>query len=181
MKTLLTLLLALTMATPALAKTRAEALSDQAALNSSAPNAHVTARSGDMAVMEKVHILRAKYDFAVQGGAVGAVTLLDVSTGKAAVLPKGAIVRDCLIDVITPGTTSASGTMALGTGQATNDLKAALAAASYTGLVACVPVGTAASAIKLTADRTMSGTIATGALTAGKWYVIVHYEMSDTL
>jgi hypothetical protein len=179
MKTfLIVLALALVAPTAALAGTRAQLLSDQFQLNQNKPS---TARLGDKSVAEKIHTLRAKYDFAVQGGAVGAVTLLDVSTGKSAVLPKGAIVRHCIIDVITPATTSASGTLALSTGQTAADLKAATAAASYTGLLACVPVGTAASAIKLTADRTMVGAIATGALTAGKLYVIVQYELSDTL
>jgi hypothetical protein len=162
--------------------TRTQALADQYKLNQATPQALAEARLGDKVIGQQVHTMRAYYSFAVQGGASAAtVTLRDATTDKPAVLPKGAIVRDCLIDVITPGTTSTSATMALSTGQSAGDLKAALAAASYSGLVACIPVGTAASAIKLTADRTMTGTIAVGTFTAGKWYVIIHYELSDTL
>jgi hypothetical protein len=132
---------------------------------------------GRILVRREQRLMKCKYDFAVQGGAVSTVNLVD-EDGKACVVPKGAIIRDVMIDVITAGTTSASGTMAL-TAQSAGDLKAALAAASYTGLVAGIPVGTAATAIKMTADRTVQGTIATGALTAGKWYVLIEYILSD--
>lgn len=180
MKKLL-LALVLTLCTQsAFADTRADALNAQAVLNRAVPNGAV-AKLGDKEVFKKENVMRATYDFAVLGGAVGAVTLRDAVTGGSAVLPKGALVRDCVIDVVTAPTSGGSATIALGTGQATTDLKAATAIATYTALLACVPVGTAATAIKLTADRTMSATIATAALTAGKFYVVVHYELSDTL
>ena len=150
-------------------------------LNSSSPNAQHEAKLGNLLIDKKEHVLRAVYDFSVLGGAVSTVSLRDASdTSVAAKLPKGAIVRDCIIDVITAPTSGGSATIALGTGASTTDLKAATAIASYSGLHACVPVGTAASAIKLTSDQTMSATIATAALTAGKIYVVVHYELSDT-
>lgn len=150
-------------------------------LNTSSPNALHETRLGNLLVDKKEHVLRAVYDFSVLGGAVGALTLRDASDlAVAAKLPKGAIVRNCAIDVITAPTSGGAATIALGTGAAANDLKAATAIASYTGLVACVPVGTVATAIKLTADQTMSATVATAALTAGKIYVVVQYELSDT-
>jgi hypothetical protein len=123
-------------------------------------------------------LLKCKYDFALQGGAISTVNLVD-EDGKACVVPKGAVIRDVLIDVITAGTTGTGATMAL-TAQSAGDLKAALAAASYTGLVAGIPVGTTATAIKLTADRTLQATIATGTFTAGKWYVLIEYILSDS-
>jgi hypothetical protein len=123
-----------------------------------------------------IQVMIAQYDFAIQGGEIGSVNLLGLN-GKAAVLPQNAIIVDSLIDVLTPCTTSASGTIAL-TAQSAGDLKAALAAASYTGLVAGIPVGTAATAIKMTADRTLQATIATGAITAGKFNLIVEYIYS---
>ncbi len=181
MKFLSALIVALVLSSSVQAGTRQSELNAQFLLNKAAPGSLQKSRLGDRAVNETLHTLRAKYDFAVQGGATGAVTLLDVSTGQAAVLPKGAIVRDCIIDVITPATTSAAGTLALSTGKSAADLRTATAAASVTGLLACVPVGTAATAIKMTADSTMVGDIATGALTAGKLYVIIQYELSDTL
>ena len=123
-----------------------------------------------------IQVIIAQYDFAVQGGAIGSVNLLGLD-GKAAVLPQNAIIVDSLIDVITPCTTSTSGTIAL-SAQSAGDIKAALAAASYTGLVAGIPVGSAATSIKMTADRTLQATIATGTITAGKFNLIIEYIYS---
>lgn len=139
---------------------------------------------GTLIARDKIWDLVVQYDFAKSGGAISTITLPYPSSagGPGAVsakLPKGAVVIGCYIDVITALTTSASGTMALSTGQAANDLKAALAAASYTGIVACVPVGTAATAIKLTADSTPNAVIATGAITAGKFNLHIQYVLSE--
>lgn len=124
----------------------------------------------------QVSLAKATYDFSVDGGAISTITFATNAT-----IPSGAIILGGIIDVLTPGTTSASGTMALGTsaGSSTTSLKAALAAASYTGLVAVVPVFTAATMVKLTAAGQITGTIATGALTAGKWNVIVAYVLGS--
>jgi hypothetical protein len=120
----------------------------------------------------------ATYDFAVLGGAVGSVNLLDCD-GKAATLPKGAIITMCIIDIITTFTSGGSATVALGSGVATNDLKAATAFGSYTaGLLTGIQTGATSTAIKLTADGTMSATIAVAALTAGKCNVVVEYVVS---
>lgn len=141
---------------------------------------------GTKVMRDQVHDLTLQYDFAKDTGAITTKKNLRFPadsggspSSSSAALPKGAIVIGCYIDVITAGTTSASGTMALSTGQAAGDLKAALAAASYTGIVACIPVGTAATAIKLTADSVPYYAIATGALTAGKWNLHIQYVLSD--
>lgn len=139
---------------------------------------------GSKVIRDSMRHVVAQYDFAKDGGAISTITLRGPATAGSnqrpkVVLPKGSIVVGCYIDVITPGTTSASGTMAIGTGAATNDLKAALAAASYSGIVACVPTGTAATSIKLASDSTMTVSIATGAFTAGKWNIHVMYLLSD--
>ena len=131
---------------------------------------------GSLMLRGHIQVLIAQYDFAVQGGAIGTVNLLGLD-GKPVVVPQSAIIVDSLIDVLTPCTTSASGTIAL-TAQTAGDIKAALAAASYTGLVAGIPVGTAATSIKMTADRTLQATIATGAITAGKFNLIIEYIYS---
>lgn len=164
----------LSFCTQVFAGTLASERAAQFELNQASPGAMAKHQLGTRTQSQRVLIAKAKYDFAVQGGAIGTVNLVG-EDGKAVVLPNKAVVVDCLIDVLTQGATSASGTLALGTGQAGNDLKAATAAASYTGRVACVPVGSAATVIKLTADRTMTATIATGALTAGKLWVYVYY------
>ncbi len=105
-------------------------------------------------------VAKVTYDFAFHGGAIGAI-LLPLA------LPANAIIFDGVIDVVTAPTSGGSATIALGFNTAT-DMKAATAIASYTGLVALVPVGTAATAVKLTADRQLTLTVATAALTAGK-------------
>ena len=140
---------------------------------------------GTKVMRDAMHDAVYQYSFAIDGGAISTKTVLrqPATQGSAASssssLPKGAIVVGCYIDVITALTTSASGTMALSTGQAAADLKSATAAASYTGIVACIPVNTAAAAIKLTADSTPYFAIATGAITAGKFNLHVQYMLSD--
>jgi hypothetical protein len=140
---------------------------------------------GTKIIRDGVHDLVVQYSFAVDGGAISTKTVMRTPATQTSpqepngTLPKGAVVIGCYIDVITAGTTSASGTMALSTGQSAGDLKAATAAASYTGIVACIPVQTAATAIKITADSKPYYAIATGALTAGKWNLHIQYVLSD--
>lgn len=115
--------------------------------------------------------VKCTYDYDVHGGAVGAIELpLD--------LPDNAIIWTGVADVVTAPTSGGSATIALGVNTAT-DLKAATAIASWTGLVALVPVGSAATAVKLTADRTLTLTIATAALTAGLINFFLQYFEGD--
>lgn len=174
MRFLFTFILTVLFSLPVFGVTLSQTRDAQFGLNKASPGAMAKYQLGTTVVSNRIHIAKAKYDFAVQGGAIGTGNLVG-EDGKSVVLPNKAVVVDCLLDVLTAGDTAAAGTIALGTGQAGNDIKAALAAASYTGRVACVPVGTAATAIKLTADRTMTYTIATGAITAGKVWVYVYY------
>lgn len=160
------------------AATRADTLAKQFGLNQASPEQMRKQQLGTSLVMNRVHDLKAIYDFSVLGGALNATLTLRGDDGKPVIIPKNAVIIDCYIDVLTPLTTSASGTMAL-QAQAANDLHTALAAASYTGIVACVPVGTAASAIKMTSDGTLKAVIATGAITAGKFNLHVQYVMSE--
>jgi hypothetical protein len=53
--------------------------------------------------------VKAKYDFTVQGGAVGAVNLLD-EEGNVAKLPDNAIITNCIIDVVTAPTSASTPT-----------------------------------------------------------------------
>lgn len=137
---------------------------------------------GTKVIRDQARFMKVQYDFAQQGGAVGTVNLLVPKTpgGPGALkgtLPKNALIIGCYIDVLTPAT--GAGSIALGTGQTTVDLKAATAAASYTGIVACIPTGSAASSIKLTADRIPTATISVGTITAGKFNVLIEYVLSD--
>lgn len=116
----------------------------------------------------------ATYDFAVDGGAVAAHPL-------GVEIPKGAVVVDSLIDVLTTcvGDTGETATMAIHL-QSANDIVSAIAIGDTgapwdAGLHAGVPVGTAATSIKMTADRQITATIGTEAFTAGKFRVWIHY------
>lgn len=123
------------------------------------------------------NVMKCVWDFAVQGGAVGSLLLLD-DLGNAAKLPSGAIITGGYIDIITAiSSTSNDGTIAL-TAQSAGDLKAAVDGDTLSGIVALIPVGTAATAIKLTAERQITLTIAVHALLTGKISVYVEYLAS---
>ena len=115
-------------------------------------------------------------------------------------LPDNAIVIKDWYDVVTTFTTADdSGTSALKV-QGANDLKAAIAIVTSgdvwdAGIHACLPndfaldgnaltaiemaAARAATAIKLTAERELTATVAVQALTAGKLVLYVEYVISD--
>lgn len=161
------------------AATLAEVNACEYGLNLASPGQMQKCLLGSKIQKGRVHSMKGTWNFAVDGGSSAAAIGLKGPNGKALTLPNKAIVRDCIIDVITAPTSAGSATIAIGTGQAANDLKVAAAYSGFSALMACVPVGTAATAIKLTADRSPTLTIATAPLTAGKINVIIDYEISE--
>ena len=135
---------------------------------------------GTQVTTEKKWLIRATYDFAVSGGAISTITLKGSEGSGTPTIPKGAIVTKALFDVVTAPTSGGSATLAFSTGQSAADLKAATAYSSFSGIVAGIPVETAATAIKMTADRNPTVAIATATVTAGKIYVLIEYIMSKT-
>lgn len=129
---------------------------------------------------KNVNVVVGKYSFAVQGGAVGTVNLLsDLNDSKSTItIPDNAVIKKVYIDVLTDPTSGGSATVAVRL-QSAGDLKGATAIASFTGIMDGVPAGAAANMIKLSADRTLQATIATAALTAGKFNVYVEYVLGD--
>lgn len=111
-------------------------------------------------------IAKATYDVVSHGGAVGNISL-DLK------LPDNAIVYDGLIDVIEAPTSGGSATVAV-TIEGAADLLAATAISAVTGQLDTVPDGTAANAVKLTADRMLTVTVATATLTAGKFHIYLY-------
>lgn len=97
-------------------------------------------------------------------------------------LPAGAIVLQGLVDVVTTFTSATdAATIALRI-QSANDLVSAIAISNGAnpwdaGLKATVPVDTAATAIKLTAEREVQAVVAVETLTAGKLRVYVRYYL----
>ena len=107
---------------------------------------------------------RATWDFAVQGGTIGAITLNPT-------IPANIIILDGYYDVVTTFV-GATNTVSLGF-ETTTDLLAATAIATYgtIGRHAVLPVDTAASSLKTTVARQLVITIATANVTAGKMFI----------
>ncbi|QES45262.1 hypothetical protein DEJ49_33530 [Streptomyces venezuelae] len=116
------------------------------------------------------------YDFAVDGGAAGTLTLRNGSGDSLPnEIPAGAVVLGGYIDVTT-ACLSATGTMAFQI-EGAADLTSALAQAGLTtGLKAVTPSFTGSTAIKTTAKRSIRVVIATAAFTAGKLSVVLFYK-----
>jgi hypothetical protein len=114
---------------------------------------------------------RALYEFAIDGGAVGDITLRGDS------LPSGAIVLDAFLHVDTALTSGGAATVAVKVESAA-DINAADAISgapwSTTGAKRTDFTATTAP-IKTTAARSIVATVATAALTAGKFSVVVEY------
>jgi hypothetical protein len=126
-----------------------------------------------------LRVARATYDFAVNGGAIGAIPL-------AATLPVGALVVGGFIEVVTTCTTAGAdaGTMAVHV-QGANDVVSAIAVSNGAnpwdaGKQAIVPKANTpeSTAIKIaTTAKPITATIAGQAFTAGKFIVFLYYVM----
>lgn len=122
------------------------------------------------------HIRRTKkflYDFAVQGGAVGAITLTD-EDGEAQTIPADAVIVSSTIHVITACTSGGAATLAFGITGTAAGFKAATAVGSYT--LDAVFLGEASTPLHSGATaKSVLLTVAAAALTAGKIEVFVEY------
>jgi hypothetical protein len=130
----------------------------------------------DGAFASVLRCAKAEYDFAVDGGAVSAIDL-NVD------LPDNAIIVSGFIEVITTLTSAGdSATIAIHANSA-GDIVAAVAISAATdwdaGIKSIIPVGTGATAIKLTALRAITATIAVQAVTAGKFNVHLFYVIGE--
>lgn len=117
------------------------------------------------------------YEFAVDGGAISTITPANSPT-----IPIGSIILGGTLDITTTLTSGGAATIAVGTsaGSSTTSIKGATAVASWTaGQLATVPVFTAATYVKLTAAGRPTLTIATAALTAGKFDVNLAYLVGN--
>ncbi|MFC3986797.1 hypothetical protein [Streptosporangium jomthongense] len=123
---------------------------------------------------------RGEYDFAVDGGAVSTITLRSApgdSNGND--IPAGSVIVGGYIEVDTAVTSGGSATVGVNS-EGAGDLLAATAVSgapwSTTGRKAITPVFTAGTSVKTTARRNLAIAIATAALTAGKFRVVVFYR-----
>ena len=121
-----------------------------------------------------------EFDFAVDGGAVGTITLRAQPTDATGnEIPAGSVITGGYIEVDTPFTSGGAATVSAGS-EAAADLQAAAAVSgapwSSTGRKSIVPAGTGATSVKTTAKRALTLTVAVAALTAGKGRVVVFYR-----
>jgi hypothetical protein len=122
----------------------------------------------------RMKVVRAEYDFAVNGGLVSTIPLIGQT-----VFPSGCTIVAGFVDVVTQ-CTGASATIALQV-EAANDILTAVGIASWTtGRKNVLPAPTsgaltASTAVRTTAVRDISMVIAVAALTAGKFEVVLYY------
>jgi hypothetical protein len=113
-----------------------------------------------------------------------ATAIIDVTGGKAVggpyglgvTLPDDAIIHHAYGEIKTAFvSTSNDGTIAIGSEDQDNDLLIAVDADTLSGIFVLIPVGTAATAIKLTAARELCYTVAVHGLLSGKAVIYVFY------
>lgn len=123
--------------------------------------------------------VKAQWDFAKSGGASGDLTLKDPE-GNPVKLPTGAIITNCLLDVVTqPTSSTGSGSIAFSS-SAVGDLKASQVVASWPiGRQACIPTGSTGTMIKLASEAPLKIRVGSERLTAGKINVWVQYVLSE--
>lgn len=118
-------------------------------------------------------VVRGRYDFAVDGGAVG-----DIDLTLEAQIPANAIILGGFVEVDTALTSGGSATVAVKV-EGAGDIIAATAFGgapwSTTGRKSVVPVFTGATSVKTTAARKVQATVATAALTAGVFDVVLFF------
>lgn len=141
-----------------------------------------------MAFRNEMHVQEYIYDFAVDGGATGAIDLS--AKGNYDVLPQGAIIENVSMKIVTACTSGGSATVSLGNTTDADGYQSLHAVATLTD-DAVYRVGEVAGAlmwddtndhmlsfpVNSANDAVFSLTIATAALTAGKIVCWVNYYM----
>lgn len=120
---------------------------------------------------------RGRYDFAVDGGAVGSINI------TAEQIPANAIILGGVVEVDTIVTSGGAGALAIqveGAGDIVASAVVSGAPWSTTGRKSVIPVFTGATSVKTTATRHIVAVISAAALTAGQVDVfLVYIAMGD--
>ena len=119
-----------------------------------------------------------EYDFAVDGGAIGAITLRAAGSASNQI-PAGSVITGGYLEIDTAFTTGSAATMAIhveGAGDVVAATVVSGAPYSTTGRKSIIPAGTGATSLKTTVPRSIVATIATGTVTAGKGRVVLFYR-----
>lgn len=117
---------------------------------------------------------RARYDFAVDGGAIGTIAI------TAEKIPPNAIILGGVVEVDLVPTSGGAATVAIQV-EAANDIVTAAAVSgapwSTTGRKSVIPAFTGATTVKTTVARDISIVIAAATLTAGQIDVLLAYTL----
>lgn len=123
---------------------------------------------------------KGEYDFAVDGGAIGAITLRStVDDIQGNTIPAGAVILGGYMEVDTLFTTGTAATMAISVEGANDIISATVVSGapySTTGRKSVIPVFTGATTVKTTVTRSIVATIAVGTVTAGKMRVVLFFR-----
>lgn len=119
----------------------------------------------------EMRTLKVSYDFSVDGGGQGALTLKN-AFGDAAYLPDNAVIVGAWLEGLVDLTSGGNATVALGYTGAATALVGATAKADASWNVNAV---TALALSKTTQKSSILATIGTADLTAGKFDVMIHY------
>ena len=145
------------------------------------PSAVATADIADDAITNaKLHTRATKhlcfmYNLDELGGAASAITLT-APDNSAQTIPDNAVIKSVTIEGVTDNTSGGSATIALGyTGQATAFLSATAFDNAMWNENAVTTATPTVAVGKTTAAVSVLATIATAALTAGKWFIWVEY------
>lgn len=144
---------------------------------------------GSHLIDRKEQVFHGQVDFAASyANQVSGSISLRGTNGQPGSIPAGAIVTDCIIDVLTAPLSGNTyfPKISFGTGATTQDLKLVTTTASYTvSEMACIPVGTAATALKLASAVVPVAYVATvsvvptASITAGKIDVFIKYLVGN--
>ena len=135
--------------------------------------------------LNKTKLAHLVYDFAVDGGAISVISMLD-SDGVVFSLPDNSIVTKSYYEVITTFTSSSdAATIGVGHAQDTDGIFAAAAISTGTALDSGIPItmiqtgAIATAAIKSSAANPIQFEIAVEAVTAGVMHVWLEYVTSQ--
>lgn len=130
---------------------------------------------GPFPTVPGIYTVRGQYDFSVDGGAVG-----DIDLTRNADIPANAVILGGFAEVDTVPTSGGAATIAVKVEGAADIIAAAAISGapwSTTGRKSVIPVFTGATTVKTTAARKIQATVATAALTAGKFDVVLFYAV----
>lgn len=149
-------------------------------LRSSRPSVRDNVLLGEVEGLGTLRVAQAEYDFAVDGGAISAISL-------GATIPDNGVIVGGSVDVITTCTSAGAdaGTGAISV-EGANDIVSAIAISDGSnpwdapGRKAIIPKANTpeTTSVKTTAARIVTFTIAGQAFTAGRFFVYLYYYIS---